>query len=1174
MSFYEDYSSLLQTVQDAWNGQFNIDHFRKILRNYQFALVNPAEKRPNDEDRQAVQSKQVKIPDCPPIVLTDQQVELVCRFSQSVGLSEIECVKLFYVASEKHKRDPGAFRASSGGVKSAVQAVVYHSYFSRRHNLLVALLDLVSMWVNDQEFPEALSLLVTEFMDEFFKGNFVLNIMNLLKDLHQRKEADVKRQHQIEAYHAAQILFTVFRRKDITAVEALALIDLIKSCSAELESSGPDASLSYQCYVYCATLMQAVDIKAALIAESRQQQSVSASSSSSAHGSFKHHRDGEDEFVREITKKGTEGWANEHFRCVFLLLWSLFLKRVKASFVGVDLNIDDGMVSRMCLEAIDSRVSIFTGMEKNLLESPRFLSEPLDRQTALCEALGDFVNACLYYHNKEFETLMRQEEKVMWEMQASRQEAGAGAVVGNFSALLSVIALLCRHAPYIVPQLWDNANFTRLLLTDLNEGGRGLGGLGGVQASHAFGFPPSNPAVSSSSASGPSVSLDSPLLPAYATLLEALCQDRQGQGARSVYMLLEKSQRLSWEIIFFEFHRLLAKYLPRLHAVEEAAPPSYNRYGQRLATPAPQSRLPPAISQAELAMVKCMLRLVGCVVRNQAIKAILLQKAEYRVLDVLFGLLACRFPPSLKAQVLNCLAAFASDLPELATQIWIRIEKSQIIPTFHPAARLPQTQAQSRGFNQDETKTGPLPLQGLYHDLEEVEKAQRSYPLTIAFVQLVLTLLYTAPIPSALGEEYRQPGIGPYVDFLRKAVFLQLDSRQYASPNQRFVLAEGCLAVFHKLISEMDPESPLQDFSPSTPHSPGFELLCDLFSGQTLFKQLVTLTAHCFTKLQSSNQGDSASSSSASSSSSDASSLAHVEGCLLLALKMLHSAMDKQDAFVARVRQSGTKARVHPLPELLVRCPTELIAIAKAIGYAQLHTQDDIQSLVRRKEARLRKQDRSANEMNLSLNDPNVLRLTYDSADPSQSLLGLSQSLQQQHLAQAQDEEDEASLNEDSSEIAFYAASLLLSLSRSKSGLMLDIFEQNHASVSICAALAAQLAIAPPASTSAADGVDGDGDEKALALAGSSKSPEVADRARIAILELLLTNLAVPERNLSHLLLGFDVRGGVVEDDLSRSPRGQCLDVLISLVRKPRFALQYPALAEACYQLTSCVAIL
>lgn len=58
-----------------------------------------------------------------------------------------------------------------------------------------------------------------------------------------------------------------------------------------------------------------------------------------------------------------------------------------------------------------------------------------------------------------------------------------------------------------------------------------------------------------------------------------------------------------------------------------------------------------------------------------------------QLLDTLFGLLGCRFPPSLKALILQTLAAFAHNNPSFALAVWDRMERSQIIPTAISGAR-------------------------------------------------------------------------------------------------------------------------------------------------------------------------------------------------------------------------------------------------------------------------------------------------------------------------------------------------------------------------------------------------------------------------------------------------------------------------------------------------------
>jgi hypothetical protein len=65
--------------------------------------------------------------------------------------------------------------------------------------------------------------------------------------------------------------------------------------------------------------------------------------------------------------------------------------------------------------------------------------------------------------------------------------------------------------------------------------------------------------------SGPAVSLDSALLPAYVELFESLCLDGfgagdadGGRGPDNVYHLLKDSQKLNWEVIWGGFRQVLS----------------------------------------------------------------------------------------------------------------------------------------------------------------------------------------------------------------------------------------------------------------------------------------------------------------------------------------------------------------------------------------------------------------------------------------------------------------------------------------------------------------------------------------------------------------------------------------------------------------------------------------
>jgi hypothetical protein len=102
----ETFEKLLQTVQDAWQGQYDIDTFQKILSQHIQYLVNPREKvpsvfsslrsvvqlrsyflfvcyqGPNTEDAKILESKKIsKVGDLPEIILDDSQLKTVTPFS-------------------------------------------------------------------------------------------------------------------------------------------------------------------------------------------------------------------------------------------------------------------------------------------------------------------------------------------------------------------------------------------------------------------------------------------------------------------------------------------------------------------------------------------------------------------------------------------------------------------------------------------------------------------------------------------------------------------------------------------------------------------------------------------------------------------------------------------------------------------------------------------------------------------------------------------------------------------------------------------------------------------------------------------------------------------------------------------------------------------------------------
>ncbi|KAJ1832047.1 hypothetical protein LPJ73_008036, partial [Coemansia sp. RSA 2703] len=243
---------------------------------------------------------------------------------------------------------------------------------------------------------------------------------------------------------------------------------------------------------------------------------------------------------------------------------------------------------------------------------------------------------------------------------------------------------------------------------------------------------------------------------------------------------------------------------------------------------------PPEIADNEVALLRAFLRLCRSVVRYSYVaRTSLYDSAEYNAVFTMFNLLGCPVPVSLKASIIDAIAAFGEldseidhdeeamsdavrqSVNEIARRSWELLEQSQTLPTTNDINALHQ--ARPAG-----TQQVPMPEQvsrrsltigrgvgtgiggsrptmgrgGVIYELEEIETAVETYPEMRAFVRLIISLihpsasapalsnmerdplLYSAASPSIpinLGESYRIPGISPYISFVLDHVLLKAD---------------------------------------------------------------------------------------------------------------------------------------------------------------------------------------------------------------------------------------------------------------------------------------------------------------------------------------------------------------------------------------------------------------
>ncbi|KAG8189490.1 hypothetical protein JTE90_018142 [Oedothorax gibbosus] len=387
--------------------------------------------------------------------------------------------------------------------------------------------------------------------------------------------------------------------------------------------------------------------------------------------------------------------------------------------------------------------------------------------------------------------------------------------------------------------------------------------------------------------------LPPPLFVPYHQMLTSL--SNSPSCAHNCFSLLKLNGRngtqgsiVSWDHFFATLHR----YYSSLH---EEMPPSldrqYNYPPQRMHTK--------GITPQEVKGLIAVLQLIAKVVSQDEIARITLtENPQYVPVVVILGLVTCSIPATLKASFINCLAAFAA-APEIALNIWQGLEMAQVIPTvksmtvYHPS--------------------------GILMELEEVETRMEEYPVTRAMLGLLDTLL-SHPYPTSLGTGTRQPGIEPYLQFVRDSVLLRCNSRAYKVEGEKWKIMSLCYQILERVLKNCN----FLATHNVAKSSVGISILSQMLQDSGLLRVVLhTLdegTRVLDTYASVPGQSD-------------------LEECTFLALKLIQVTLSKQEGFLQQIRDSGCDLLVTSLENLLLNInprsgqADHLLVIAKYVTY-------------------------------------------------------------------------------------------------------------------------------------------------------------------------------------------------------------------------------------------------
>ncbi|CAM8923419.1 unnamed protein product [Rhodiola kirilowii] len=172
-------STLLETSPPTPSQRIELmQAIRKSLPTLQNLLSYPP---PKPSDRSQVQSREVRLPDSPPITLDDQDVQIALKLSDDLHLNEIDCVRLLVSANQEWGlmgRDPTEILRLTAGM-----------WYTERRDIITALYALLRAVVLDQGLDTDIVSDIQRYLEDLFREGLRQRLISLLKELNRREPA-------------------------------------------------------------------------------------------------------------------------------------------------------------------------------------------------------------------------------------------------------------------------------------------------------------------------------------------------------------------------------------------------------------------------------------------------------------------------------------------------------------------------------------------------------------------------------------------------------------------------------------------------------------------------------------------------------------------------------------------------------------------------------------------------------------------------------------------------------------------------------------------------------------------------------------------------------------------------------------------------------------------------
>ncbi|KAL6226355.1 hypothetical protein ACLB2K_000317 [Fragaria x ananassa] len=178
-------SALLSPLPPSPYQRVELMHaIRSSLPSLQSLLSYPP---PKSSDRAQIQSKEVRLPNSPPILLDDQDVQIALKLSDDLHLNEIDCVRLIVSANQEWGlmgREPLEILRLATGL-----------WYTERRDLLTALYTLLRAVVLDQGLEADVVSDIQKYLENLIKNGLRQRLISLIKELNREEPAGLGGPH-------------------------------------------------------------------------------------------------------------------------------------------------------------------------------------------------------------------------------------------------------------------------------------------------------------------------------------------------------------------------------------------------------------------------------------------------------------------------------------------------------------------------------------------------------------------------------------------------------------------------------------------------------------------------------------------------------------------------------------------------------------------------------------------------------------------------------------------------------------------------------------------------------------------------------------------------------------------------------------------------------------------